>query len=118
MYRLRLLILVACIFLFMPNVSFGDCKVLPKKFASYIPLACTFSDLTGTWVPISRPTIELGDIAIKEHEIVELKDKRHIPITVMKNSHPIIIKKDGGYSLLDINVEGPFYQSTVLCFHE
>lgn len=117
MYRLRLLTIVSCIFLFMPNLSSGECTALPKENSIELPLACTFDDIVGTWAPISRPIIEWGDIAINEHEIVELKDKLHIPITVMRKSHPIIIKKDGGYSWLDIHAS-TFFQETVLCFHD
>ena len=54
MYRLRLLALVSCIFLFMPNLSSGECTALPKKNDLYIPLACTFDDIVGTWSPTSR----------------------------------------------------------------
>lgn len=117
MYRLRLLTIFSCIFLFMPNLSFGACTALPKTNTLDIPLACTFDDIVGTWTPISEALWEEGDIAIKEHEIVVLKDKRHIPIAVISKNHPIIIKRKGGYSSLEIKEE-KFSPKTVLCFND
>jgi len=116
MNGLRLLGLVSCIFLFMPNLSSGECTALPKKNDLYIPLACTFDDIVGTWSPISRLIMEEGDIEFKEHEIVMLQAKRHIPITVVRKSHPIIIKRDGGYSSLEIEQSEPNRQT--LCFND
>ena len=116
MNGLRLLGLVSCIFLFMPNLSSGECTALPKNNDLYIPLACTFDDIVGTWSPTSRLIIEVGDIAIKEHEIVILQAKRHIPITVVRKSHPIIIQREGGYSSLDIEKSESNRQT--LCFND
>ena len=117
MYRQRLLTIFSCIFLFMPNLSFGACTALPKTNTLDISLACTFDDIVGTWTHISEVLWEEGDIAIQEHEIVVLKNKHHIPITVIRKNHPIIIKRKGGYSSLEIKKEN-FSPQTLLCFND
>jgi hypothetical protein len=71
-----------------------------------------FNDLMmGTWQPLSRSIYESGDIVVKEHEIIYLKNKRHVPITVICRIDPIIIKINRAYSWLELTKQG------YLCFN-
>jgi hypothetical protein len=104
-------------FLYMPSLSFAECTNLPNTSSIYIPLACAFDDILGTWYPVSRLVWESGDIAIRDREIVFLKEKRRIPIIVLSRSHPIIIEREGMYSWLEINAS-TFQNTTSLCFND
>jgi len=117
MHRLRLLKILTGMFLCMPSLSFAECTNLPKTVDIYIPLACEFEDILGTWYPKSSLLWESGDIAIRDREIVFLKEKRRIPIIVMRRSHPIIIEREGMYSWLEINASN-FQKETTLCFND
>ena len=112
----RLLLLLSCLLL-IPNLGSAECTALPKNNSLYTPLACTFDDVVGTWTPLSEFMSQWGDIEIKEHEIVYVKDKNRAPLIVIHKDHLIIIHKDGGYHRVEIKVS-TFNAQTVLCFHE
>lgn len=118
MHRSQLLIaLSAYCVLVMPNFTAAECTALPTDNSLYTPVGCAFDDLLGNWSPTTGFISEWGDIAISQGEVMYPKDKYRIPITVLNKDHPIIIKKEGGYSRLEIMVS-TFSSHTVLCFHD
>ena len=112
MRRLLLLTILSCIILSLPNLGSAACTAPPIGDTSDLSDVPTFDDVMGTWHPLSRLIWESGDILVKEHEIVYLKDKARIAITVICKIDPIIIKREASYSWLELKT----WQT--LCFHD